>query len=88
MTRLPRSGRVALTAVLTVVLVLAIAALAGAAPGKGKPADPGKAAAAKAAHKQYGKTKVTLCHKGKTITVGAPAAKAHMRHGDHTGTCP
>ena len=95
MTRLPRSGRVALTAVLTVVLVLAIAALAGAAPGKGKPANPGKAAAAKAAHKQYGppghqygKTKVTLCHKGKkTITVGAPAVKAHLRHGDKLGRC-
>jgi hypothetical protein len=38
---------------------------------------------------QYGKTKVTLCHKGKkTITVGAPAAKAHLRHGDKLGRCP
>ena len=37
--------------------------------------------------KQYGKTKVTLCHKGKTITVGAPAAKAHLRHGDKLGSC-
>ena len=30
-----------------------------------------------------GQTKVTLCHKGKnTITVGAPAVKAHLAHGD------
>ncbi len=101
MTRFPRSGRMALAAVLTLVLVLAVATLAGAAPGKGKPGDPGKSvakaakSAAKAAKKQYGppgkqygKTKVTLCHKGKTITVGAPAAPAHLRHGDKLGPCP
>jgi hypothetical protein len=81
---------------LIVVLVLAVAALAGASPGKGKPGNPGKQAAAHAAQKQYGpaghqygKTKVTLCHKGKkTITVGAPAVKAHLRHGDKLGPCP
>jgi hypothetical protein len=86
---------------LSAVLILAVAAFAGAAPppGKGKPATPGKsgkpAAAATAAKKQYGpagkqygKTKVTLCHKGKkTITVGAPAVKAHLRHGDKLGRC-
>ena len=33
----------------------------------------------------YGKGRAT--HKGKSITVGAPAAKAHLRHGDHTGRC-
>jgi hypothetical protein len=82
------------------VLVLAVAALAGASPGKGKPpAPPGQAkknAAPTAAQKQYGpaghqygKTKMTLCHKGKkTITVGAPAVKAHLRHGDKLGRCP
>lgn len=38
--------------------------------------------------KQYGRTKVTLCHKGKkTITVGAPATKAHLKHGDRLGPC-
>jgi hypothetical protein len=38
--------------------------------------------------KQYGKVKVTLCHKGKkTITVGAPAVKAHLKHGDRLGHC-
>ena len=32
--------------------------------------------------------KVTICHKGKTITVGAPAVAAHLRHGDTLGECP
>ena len=81
MSRIPRHARAALATVLTVVLVLAVAALAGASPGKGKPGKP-------SGH-QYGKTKVTLCHKGKkTITVGKPAAKAHLRHGDTLGRCP
>jgi hypothetical protein len=35
-----------------------------------------------------GHQKVPLCHKGKTITVGAPAQAAHMRHGDSLGACP
>lgn len=94
-----RPVRTALAIGLSVVLVLAVAAFAGATPGKGKPPKPGKpgatagATAAKKQYgpsgKQYGKTKVTLCHKGKkTITVGAPAAKAHLRHGDKLGRCP
>jgi hypothetical protein len=80
------------------VLLLAVVAFAGAAPppGKGKPPTAGKPAAAATAAKkqygpagkQYGKTKVTLCHKGKkSITVGAPAVKAHLRHGDKLGRC-
>jgi hypothetical protein len=89
MSRIPSQARTAIATALALVLVLAIAALAGAAPGKpGKPAKPAKAAVS-AAQKQYGKTKVTLCHKGKkTITVGAPAVKAHLRHGDTLGRCP
>jgi hypothetical protein len=92
MSRIPRQARTALAAVLTVVLVLAASALA--APGKGKPGKPGKTKAPATAQygpsgNQYGKTKVTLCHKGKkTITVGQPAAKAHVRHGDKLGRCP
>ena len=31
--------------------------------------------------------KVTLCHKGHTITVGAPAQAAHVNHGDTEGAC-
>ena len=100
MSRVPRIARAAVATVLTLVLVLAVAALAGASPGKGKPpAPPGQAKKTAApvspaqkqygpAGHQYGKTKVTLCHKGKTITVGAPAAKAHLRHGDKLGRCP
>jgi hypothetical protein len=34
-----------------------------------------------------GKDKVTLCHEEHTITVGAPAKDAHLRHGDTEGTC-
>jgi hypothetical protein len=39
---------------------------------------------------QYGggQEKVTLCHKGHAITVGAPALAAHERHGDDEGACP
>jgi hypothetical protein len=33
--------------------------------------------------------KVTLCHKGKkTISIGASAVPAHLRHGDTLGACP
>jgi hypothetical protein len=34
-----------------------------------------------------GQEKVTLCHKGKTLTVGEPAKEAHLRHGDSLGPC-
>jgi hypothetical protein len=34
-----------------------------------------------------GQEKVTLCHKGHTITVGEPALAAHERHGDAEGAC-
>ena len=34
-----------------------------------------------------GKGKVTICHKGHTITVAKPALKAHRRHGDTLGKC-
>jgi hypothetical protein len=35
-----------------------------------------------------GQDKVTLCHKNKTLTVGAQAQAAHQRHGDSLGACP
>ena len=84
-----RNLRLALVVVLTAALVLSVAALA-AVPSKGKPGKPGKEKSTpSAAQYQYGKTKVSLCHKGKkTITVGAPAVKAHLRHGDTLGRCP
>ncbi len=34
-----------------------------------------------------GQDKVVLCHKNKTLTVGAPAQAAHLRHGDSLGAC-
>ena len=35
-----------------------------------------------------GQDKVTICHKGHTITIGAPAVDAHLRnHGDTIGAC-
>ena len=34
-----------------------------------------------------GRDKVVLCHKGKMLTVGAPAQAAHLRHGDSLGAC-
>ena len=97
MPQVSRHTRAVLASILTVVLVLSVAAFAGASPGKGKPGKPGKKKDAPStaqnqygpSGKQYGKTKVTLCHKGKkTITVGKPAAKAHLRHGDTLGRCP
>jgi hypothetical protein len=33
-------------------------------------------------------TKVTICHKGKTISVASSAVPAHLRHGDTRGACP
>ncbi len=90
MTRLSRRFRLPLIAVLATVLFLSVAALATGKPGKpnpGKP-NPGKGAKVSTAQYQYGKTKVTICHKGKTITVGQPAVRAHVRHGDTVGACP
>jgi hypothetical protein len=55
-------------------------------PGNGEPVElgdeeePGRSVG--------GQTKVTLCHKGnRTLTVGAPAVDAHLRHGDTLGAC-
>ena len=34
-----------------------------------------------------GKARVSVCHKGRTITVAAPALTAHLAHGDTEGEC-
>lgn len=34
-----------------------------------------------------GRSKAAVCHKDKTLTVGAPAKTAHLRHGDSPGEC-
>ena len=89
MTNRSRRLQLVLAIVLGAALFLSVAALA--AVGKGKPGKGKNAASAQyqygSSGKQYGKTKVTLCHTGKTITVGAPAATAHLRHGDKLGSC-
>ena len=41
-----------------------------------------------AAQSQYGHHKVTICHKGHTITIDEDALPAHLRHGDTLGACP
>ncbi|HWS80636.1 MAG TPA: hypothetical protein VN178_06385 [Rubrobacter sp.] len=61
--------------------------VAGEPPGKSKPAKDGPDHAGK---KGIGGNpgKVTLCHKNRvTISVGAPAEPAHLRHGDELGAC-
>lgn len=46
--------------------------------GSGEGAQPGKG---------KGRVKVTICHKGHTVKIAKPALKAHLKHGDHVGTC-
>ena len=59
----------------------------GAAPNPSeKKVEPGKAQEGDGGGGN-GQDKVTLCHKGKTLTVGAPAKEAHLRHGDSLGAC-
>ena len=45
---------------------------------RGNEAEPGRG---------VGGQKEILCHKSKTLTVGAPALAAHLRHGDTPGAC-
>lgn len=58
----------------------------GACGGNGEAAgEPGGESKARGSE---GQEKVTLCHKDKnTISVGAPAEDAHLRHGDSLGAC-
>jgi len=57
----------------------------GKSPVRGGPGDVGKAGEKRAIGNP---DKVTLCHKGRvTISVGAPAEPAHVRHGDRLGAC-
>ena len=69
--------RIAAAAALVACMVAAFAALGGVGQAQN---------AISAGQSQYGK-KVTICHKGKTITVSKKALPAHLRHGDTVGTC-
>ena len=69
--------RIAAAAALAVCTVVALTALGGVGSAKN---------GGSAGQYQYG-AKVTICHKGHTITVGKAAVPAHLRHGDTTGAC-
>jgi hypothetical protein len=73
----PRKARIASAAVIVASFVAAFATLGGIGAAE---------SAISAIEKQYGK-KVTICHKGKTITVSKNAVPAHTKHGDTVGTC-
>jgi hypothetical protein len=36
---------------------------------------------------EYGPGPVTICHKGKTITVSGSSVESHLAHGDTRGPC-
>ena len=57
----------------------------GNGKGKGKGKAKGKGDQSKG--KGKGQEKVTICHKGKTITVARPALKGHLKHNDTEGPC-
>jgi hypothetical protein len=72
-----KTPRIAAAAVLVVCMLVAVAALGGVGHAQN---------VINAAQAAYGK-KVTICHKGKTISVSKSAWPAHQRHGDTLGTC-
>jgi hypothetical protein len=73
----PRMRRAAVAVALATSLLVVFAALGGVGVAR---------SAISSAQYQYGK-KVTICHKGHTISVGKAAEPAHVRHGDSVGTC-
>ncbi|MBD0338188.1 MAG: hypothetical protein ICV67_02770 [Thermoleophilia bacterium] len=83
--RFQSTARLVTGVVLLAMATVVLAGLALAGNGKGpSPAQYGYGPAGKA----YGKAKITICHKGKTIRVAAPAWKAHQKHGDLPHACP
>jgi hypothetical protein len=61
--------------------------VAGKPPGRSRPAT-GRPDHAGEKRFDDNPGKVTICHKTKvTISVGAPAKRAHLRHGDRLGAC-
>ena len=77
MTNPRKPPRIAAAAALVACMVTAFAALGGVGQAQN---------AISAGQSQYGK-KVTICHKGKTITVSKKALPAHLRHGDTVALC-
>ena len=77
--RVPKKvSRIVAAAALVACMLTTFAALGGVSSAA--------QSAISAVQGQYGK-KVTICHKGKTITVSKKALPAHLRHGDTVGTC-
>ncbi len=88
----PRTIRLASAGTAAAALVAAFAAVAGA--GLSSTSSSASEYQYGPGSHQYGQ-KVTLCHHTHskkhpwvTITVGAPAVKAHLKHGDVLGACP
>jgi len=75
---------------LTSVGVISVASAKNKGKGKGKgKGGKGKGGKGKGGNggNGNGQAKVTICHKGKTITVAEPAVQAHLDHGDAVGPC-
>ena len=84
MDRLRSTWRLVVGVALIALAAVVLAGLAIAGNGNGPSASQyGYGPAGKA----YGKNKVTICHKGTTKRVPAPAVKGHMKHGDTVGAC-
>ena len=82
--------RIAFAVLLGAILLVSVTTLGYGSPGKGKPKGKSPSAAQYQygpAGKAYGKQKLTICHKGKTLKVAAPAWKGHSKHGDKLGAC-
>ena len=74
-----KTPRLAAALGLAVAMLLAFAALGGVGLAQTSGGPGGS---------QYGKKKVTICHKGKkTIRVSKAALRKHLRHGDTEGRC-
>lgn len=75
-----KTPRIAAALAVVVGMLTAFAALGGVGLAQTTGGGPGKG--------QYGKGKVTICHKGKrTITVSKRALPAHLAHRDTVGRC-
>ena len=85
--RFQSTGRLVAGVALIALAAVVLAGLAIAGNGRGNGPSVAQYAYGPAG-KAYGKTKITICHKGRTIRVAAPAWKGHQRHGDTLNACP
>ena len=84
--RFQSTSRLLAGTLLVALAAVMLAGLAIAGPGQGKGAS--AAQYAYPSGKAYGKSRISICHKGKTIKVALPAWKGHQKHGDTLGACP